>query len=247
MANTPMNSIPAHFETITDPRAETGKRHNLVEMIVIAICAVICGADGWVAVEAFGWARYDWLSRFLSLPHGIPSHDTFGRVFAALAPAQFEECFRNWMTAVSSVTKGQIIPIDGKQLRRSYDSEEGKAAIHLVSAWASDNGVVLGQVAVDDKSNEITAIPQLLDALDICGCIVTIDAIGCQKEIAQKIVDHGGDYVLALKANQAHKTRTSNCCLMPCRPANLMAYSLVSAVILMKPRPSKKTTDVLRL
>ena len=158
----------------------------------------------WVAVEAFGLAKHDWLATFLQLPYGIPSHDTFGRVFGVLDSKQFERCFFNWIAAVSELTQGEIIPIDGKQLRRSHDREDGKAAIHLVSAWSSVNGLALGQVEVTDKSNEITAFPKLLEVLDISGCIVTIDAMGCQTEIAEKIVEAGGDYVLALKKNQGH-------------------------------------------
>ncbi len=204
MSNTPIPSIEAHFATLSDPRVCRTQKHKLLDIIVIAICAVICGADGWVAVEAFGHAKHNWLATFLQLPYGIPSHDTFGRVFGALDPKQFEQCFFNWISAVSQLTQGEIIPIDGKQLRRSHDREEGKAAIHLVSAWSSVNGLALGQVEVTDKSNEITAIPQLLEVLDISGCIVTIDAMGCQTDIAEKIVQEGGDYVLALKKNQGH-------------------------------------------
>ena len=186
----------------TSGRSDYG--NNFVLLLIIAICAVICGADGWVAVEAFGHAKHDWLATFLQLPYGIPSHDTFGRVFGVLDSKQFERCFFNWIAAVSELTQGEIIPIDGKQLRRSHDREDGKAAIHLVSAWSSVNGLALGQVEVTDKSNEITAFPKLLEVLDISGCIVTIDAMGCQTEIAEKIVEAGGDYVLALKKNQGH-------------------------------------------
>ena len=204
MSNTPIPSIEAHFATLSDPRVNRTKKHKLLDIIIIAICAVICGADGWVAVEAFGHAKHDWLATFLQLPYGIPSHNTFGRVFGVLDSKQFERCFFNWIAAVSELTQGEIIPIDGKQLRRSHDREDGKAAIHLVSAWSSVNGLALGQVEVTDKSNEITAFPKLLEVLDISGCIVTIDAMGCQTEIAEKIVEAGGDYVLALKKNQGH-------------------------------------------
>ena len=202
MSNTPIPSIEAHFASLSDPRVNRTKKHKLLDIIVIAICAVICGADGWVAVEAFGHAKHDWLATFLQLPYGIPSHDTFGRVFGVLDSKQFERCFFNWISAVSELT--EIVPIDGKQLRRSHDREDGKAAIHLVSAWSSVNGLALGQVEVADKSNEITAFPKLLEVLDISGCIVTIDAMGCQTEVAEKIVQEGGDYVLALKKNQGH-------------------------------------------
>ena len=204
MSNTPIPSIEAHFATLSDPRVNRTKKHKLLDIIIIAICAVICGADGWVAVEAFGHAKHDWLATFLQLPYGIPSHDTFGRVFGVLDSKQFERCFFNWISAISELTEGEIVPIDGKQLRRSHDREDGKAAIHLVSAWSSVNGLALGQVEVADKSNEITAFPKLLEVLDISGCIVTIDAMGCQTEVAEKIVQEGGDYVLALKKNQGH-------------------------------------------
>jgi predicted transposase YbfD/YdcC len=169
---------------------------------LIAICAVICGAEGWVDVAERGEAKREWFSRFLKLPNGIPSHDTFGKVFAALDAAEFERCFLEWVQAVNVLTAGQVIAIDGKTLRRSHDRRRGKAALHMVSAWASANGLVLGQVATDAKSNEITAIPELLRLLDLKGCIVTIDAAGTQTAIAEQIVAGGGDYVLALKGNQ---------------------------------------------
>jgi predicted transposase YbfD/YdcC len=149
-------------------------------MIVIAICAVICGADSWVAVESFGRTKYRWLSRFLELPHGIPSHDTFSNVFGLIDSPQFESCFINWIRDVIEVTDGQVIAIDGKQLRRSHDASTNQAAIHIVSAWASSQWVALGQLKVADHSNEIPAIPQLLEVLAISGCIVTTDAMGCQ-------------------------------------------------------------------
>jgi len=198
----PTANIMEHFSEIEDPR-RYNKRHLLHDIIVIAICAAICGADDWAAVEEFGRAKQSWLETFLELPHGIPSHDTFGRVFGLLDAEQFQECFIRWIEAVNEVTEGQIVPIDGKKLRRSHDKTLGKDAIHMVSAWATENSVVLGQIKVDDKSNEITAIPQLLDLLALSGCIVTIDAMGCQKEIARKIVvEKDADYVLALKGNQ---------------------------------------------
>jgi predicted transposase YbfD/YdcC len=174
----------------------------LIDIVVIAICGVICGAETWVDIENFGKAKQKWFEQFLELPNGIPSHDTFGRVFNRLDAEQFQRCFLDWMRAVSKIFRGQVVPIDGKTLRRSHDKTIGKGAIHMVSAWALENQLVLGQVKVDEKSNEITAIPQLLGALAISGCIVTIDALGCQKEIAQQIVDRGADYVLALKENQ---------------------------------------------
>jgi len=190
------------FAGVSDPRIERTKRHMLIEIIVIAVCGVISGADDWVAIEAYGKAKEVWLRQFLPLEHGIPSHDTFGRVFARLNPVEFERCFLNWVQAVFQVTEGQVIAVDGKTVRRSGDRATGKAAIHMVSAWATDNQVVLGQVKTDEKSNEITAIPDLLALLELTGCIVTIDAMGCQTTIADQIIDQGGDYVLAVKANQ---------------------------------------------
>jgi predicted transposase YbfD/YdcC len=195
-------SIVDHFGEMEDPRIERQKQHQLLDVIVIAICAVLCGADDWVAIETFGRAKEAWFRRFLALPNGIPSHDTFGRIFALLSPVQFQECFAHWMQAVAEVVTGQVVAIDGKTLRRSYDRRSAKAAIHMVSAWATQNRVVLGQLKTEEKSNEITAIPELLKVLDVRGCIVTIDAMGCQKAIAHQIVEQEADYVLALKANQ---------------------------------------------
>jgi predicted transposase YbfD/YdcC len=169
--------------------------------LTIAICGVICGADDWVAIEAFGKARLEWLKTFLELPNGIPSHDTLGRVFSLLPPEELQRCFLNWIRAVYQISKGQIIPIDGKRLCHSYDRSSNKGAIHMISAWASENRVVLGQLKTEEKSNEITAIPELLQVLDIQGCIVTIDAMGCQKKIAEEIIKKEADYVLGLKAN----------------------------------------------
>ena len=201
MDEQPIASIEHHFSDLEDPRIDRTKLHKLLDIVVIAICAVICGADTWVEAESFGQAKHKWLKAFLELPNGIPSHDTFGRVLAALDPDQFRTCFLNWITAVSEITKGQVIAIDGKTLRRSHDKVLGKGAIVMVSAWATANHLVLGQVKVDDKSNEITAIPELLQALEISGCIITIDAMGCQKEIAEDIVSQKANYVLALKEN----------------------------------------------
>lgn len=199
----PCHTICECFSPVDDPRIERNKKHLLLDIIAIAICAVVSGADDWVAVAEFGQNKIDWLRQFLALPHGIPSHDTFGKVFARICPNQFSQCFLDWVQQVFEVTDGQIIPIDGKTLRRSHDRSGGKAAIHMVSAWAAANQIVLGQVKTEEKSNEITAIPQLLRLLDIKGCIVTIDAMGCQTEIAAQIIDQQGDYVLALKGNQS--------------------------------------------
>lgn len=204
MNDEPTASISDHFASLADPRIERTKLHQLLDIIVIAICAIICGADDWVEVELFGNAKLAWLKTFLALPNGIPSHDTFGRVFARLNAEQFQQCFLEWIQAVSEVTRGQVIAIDGKVLRGSCNRLLGKAGIDMVSAWATANRLVLGQVKVDDKSNEITAIPKLLHVLEIAGCIVTIDAIGCQLDIAQAIVDQDADYVLVVKKNQGH-------------------------------------------
>ena len=194
----------SHFSCIIDPRKNThNKRHQLSDILVLTILASICGAETWTDVEEFGNSKLSWLKSFLQLPYGIPSHDTIGDLYARICPGQLQEGFLSWVQSVVEVTRGDIIPIDGKTLRRSYDRAEGRGAIHMVSAWSSANGVVLGQLKTEEKSNEITAIPQLLGMLDIKGCIVTIDAMGCQREIAKKIVAQGGDYVLALKGNHA--------------------------------------------
>jgi predicted transposase YbfD/YdcC len=201
---TPVATIELYFSELDDPRVQRTQRHKLIDILVIAICAVICGGDDYVAMEDFGKAKEKWLRQYLELPNGIPSHDTFWRVFEALDPEQFQACFLAWMGAVRRQTQGEIVAIDGKQLRHSYDKQADKGAIHMVSAWATTNRLVLGQVKVDEKSNEITAIPELLQRLDLTGCLVTIDAMGCQTEIARLIIERGSDYLLALKGNQSN-------------------------------------------
>jgi predicted transposase YbfD/YdcC len=197
------SSLLDHFQHLDDPRVSPATRHQLLDIVAIALCAVICGADTWVEVEAFGRAKREWLGTFLALPHGIPSHDTFGRVFAALAPEQFEAGFRSWVAAVAELPAGSVVAIDGKTLRRSHDRTQGQEALVLVSAWAEANRLLLGQVAVDPGSNEIPAIPALLEQVALAGSIVTVDAIGCQTAIAAQVVAQEADYVLALKENQA--------------------------------------------
>ena len=202
MTNQPAADLLHHFGTLTDPRVERTKEHKLIDIVVIAICAIIAGADSWVAVETFGRAKETWLRTFLELPNGIPSHDTFGRVFSRLDPAEFEQAFCHWVEGAYATLKGHLIALDGKCLRRSHDHLLGKEAIHMVSAWASAQHLVLGQRKIDAKSNEISALPELLRVLALEGCIVTIDALGCQTEIADTIVQRGADYVLAVKENQ---------------------------------------------
>lgn len=194
--------IAACFSAIEDPRLERTKLYRLDEIIVLAICAVICGADSFVAIEEFGKAKEDWLARFLKFENGIPSHDTIGRVLSLIDPVEFERCFLGWVRSACEATDGEVVAIDGKTLRRSYDRGSGKAALHMVSAWASERHMVLGQVKTEEKSNEITAIPELLQVLDLSGCIVSCDAMGCQRAIVEQVIDEGADYVLALKANQ---------------------------------------------
>lgn len=199
-----MNSIQEHFADLPDPRRTQGKRHKLSDMIVIAICAVICCADSWADVADFGNAKRKWFETFLNLPHGIPCQDTFERVFARLNPDAFERCFMNWTAALAGSSGGKLLAIDGKRIRRSFEHAwDHSTAAHLVSAFVQENATVLGQLAVDcTTENEIVAIPRLLELLDLTGATVTIDAAGCQTEIAGKIVANGGDYVLAVKENQ---------------------------------------------
>jgi predicted transposase YbfD/YdcC len=196
--------LKEHFSAIDDPRAQHSIEHLLLDIVLITICAVICGADNWVEIEQYGNAKQEWLSTFLELPNGIPSHDTLERTFARLRPEQLQQCFLNWVQAVFEVTEGQLINIDGKTLRGSYERGGKQGMIHMVSAWAQPNRLVLGQRKVHEKSNEITAIPELLGVLDLEGAVVSIDAMGCQTAIAAQIVAQQGDYVLALKGNQGN-------------------------------------------
>ncbi len=207
MDQSPGSTIIDHFATLPDPRVDRTKEHQLLDLLTIALCAIISGADEWVAMEAYGKAKREWFDTFLTLPSGIPSHDTFGRVFAALDPDQFQTCFLAWVQSTVALTEGMVVACDGKTVRRSHDRRAGKSAVHMVSAWASENRLVVGQQTVDEKSNDAAqrapaALPALLTLLMLTGCIVTIDAMGCQREIAQTIIDREADYVLALKENQ---------------------------------------------
>jgi predicted transposase YbfD/YdcC len=205
VAKEPSQLVEA-LEAVPDPRRQCKNlRHPLVDVLVLGFCGVLCGCDDFVEIEAFGRSKEDFFRRFLELPHGIPSHDTFRRVFQAICPQALQHCLIDWLKGVRQTARpadGEVIAIDGKALRRTFDRARGLGALHLVSAWATANGLTLGQVAVDAESNEVTAIPQLIELLDLKDCVVTIDAAGCQKEIAAQIVAKDADYVLALKANQ---------------------------------------------
>jgi predicted transposase YbfD/YdcC len=200
---TPPLGLMHHFANLNDPRRDHGKQHLLIDIIVIAICSVICGADDLTGMQEFGLAKQDWLKSFLDLPNGIPSHDTFGRVLSLLDPKQFQQSFLNWILAVAQLTAGEVVAIDGKRLRRSHNRATPRQAIELVSAWARTNRLTLGEVKVASDSNEFTAVPELLRVLAIKGCIVTVDALNTQKEIARHIRHQQADYVMALKGNHA--------------------------------------------
>lgn len=197
-----LDGLLKSFQDIADPRSERNQDHPLLSIVAIAICGAICGADNWVDIEAYGKAKTEWLSSWLELPNGIPSHDTFGRVFRFLNPQAFQTGFMHWIRSLGPLEAGEVVSIDGKQMRGAKDIRQGKEGLYMVSAWAAEHGIVLGQRKVADKSNEITAIPELLDVLAVDGCVVTIDAIGCQTQIAEKIVDQQADYLLAVKGNQ---------------------------------------------
>jgi predicted transposase YbfD/YdcC len=204
MRDTFAHLFATQFAALKDPRLERTQRHKLLDVVFIAVCATISGANDFVGMEKFGKSKRAWLDKYLELPHGVPSHDTFGRVFSALDPRSFVSCFLQWVEALQERTAGRVVAIDGKAARATLDRAKGKSALHVVSAWSVANHLVLGQEVVDDKSNEITAIPKLLAVLDLTGAIVTLDAMGCQKEIATTIRDRGADYVLAVKGNQEH-------------------------------------------
>lgn len=202
MANPVNASIVEHFQTLEDPRIARTKKHPLLDILVIAVCTLLTGGEGFQDMELFGKSKQAWLHTFLALPHGIPSHDTFGRVFARLNPQRFQECFLAWTRAVAQLTHGTLISLDGKTVKASFDRATARSPLHMLSAWCSEQGgLVLGQLKTDAKSNEITAIPELLQLLALQGCIVTIDAMGCQTAIAGQIQAQGGDYLLALKGN----------------------------------------------
>lgn len=205
-------SLFIHFDSLKDPRIPRTLYHKLLDIIGLAICGSICGLRQWTEIEEYGKNNEAWLRTFLELPHGIPSHDTLGRVFSRIDPRQFHECFSAWAAAVSSALPLDHVSIDGKTLRGSGNSKAEQSPLHLVSAWATDRSLTLGQIAVDDKSNEITAIPELLRILDLKGALVTIDAMGCQKKIAQEIRDAGADYILQVKENQPHLLEDIQAC-----------------------------------
>jgi predicted transposase YbfD/YdcC len=193
-----------HFADLPDPRVERTREHALLDIVFVAVCAVISGSNGFVSMETYGQEKLNWLRKFVPLANGVPSHDTFGRLFAALDAEAFVECFLSWVGAIRQGGAGELVEIDGKTLRASLDTAKGQNPLHVVSAWAGEQRLLLGQVAVEAKSNEITAIPRLLQVLALEGAIVTIDAMGCQKEIAAAIRARGADYVLAVKGNQEH-------------------------------------------
>jgi predicted transposase YbfD/YdcC len=197
---TSTRSLKAHFQSIPDPRTGPAKRHELLDILLIAVCSMLCGAESFADMELFGQCQFAWLKTWLSLPHGIPSHDTFNRVFGLIDPNAFRDCFITWTQSLRQAIAEEIIAVDGKTLRRSQ--ARGRGPLHLVNVWATQNRLILGQWKVDEKSNEITALPALLRALELSGCIVTADAMHCQKETAQEISEADADYVLALKGNQ---------------------------------------------
>ncbi len=222
-------SIEECFSELLDPRAPGRCDHKLIDLIIITVCAVICGADSRTGVETFGKAKLYWMKRYLDLPNGIPSYATFGRVCASLNAEAFQAGFGRWMEAAFRVTKGKVVAIDGRTVRRSHDQTIGQDGIYMVSALASQNGIAQGQRQVDNKSNGITAIPELLRLLDVSGCIVTIDAMGCQKDIAHAIRDTKADYVLRVKDNQGHLYQEPGRVVCLCRPSSISGHAARSS------------------
>jgi predicted transposase YbfD/YdcC len=200
MQTHPKLNLIEHFKDLPDPRVQSRCDHDLLDVLVIAVCTLLCGGTGFDDMADFGLAKHEWFKTFLTLRHGIPSHDTFNRIFAALKPEAFLDCFLRWTQSLRQTVAQEVVALDGKALRRAL--RRGQSPRYIVSAWAQGNGLVLGQVKVADKSNEITALPHLLRVLELAGCIVTVDAMGCQKAIAQEIIEADADYVLALKGNQ---------------------------------------------
>ena len=200
MQKHPQLSLIAHFQDLPDPRVQRTRRHELVDILVISVCTLLCGGESFNDMEEFGNCKQEWFKKFLKLPNGIPSHDTFNRLFQALDPKSFVECFIRWTQSLRDTVDEEIVAMDGKALRRAFKQGEGPPV--MISAWARENGLVLGQLQVSDKSNEITAVPELLRALELAGCIVTLDAMGCQRNIAKEIKEAAAEYVLALKGNQ---------------------------------------------
>ena len=207
MDNTAPEGLIEHFSKLEDPRVDRNKKHELIDVIVLCVCAVLSGAEGWCDIEEFGRTKLDWLRRYVPLANGIPVDDTIARIISALSVSGFQECFLSWMEDVVKLSDGEIIALDGNTHRRSHDRKRGVKALHMVSAWGCRNGVVLGQVKTQEKSNEIVAIPELLEKLELKGCIVTLDAMECQRAIAKQVKEGGGDYVLALKRNQPELDR----------------------------------------
>jgi predicted transposase YbfD/YdcC len=213
-------NIMEHFREIEDPRIERNKRHTIWDIIVLTICAVVCGCETWEDISMYGEEKQQWLSKFLALPNGIPSHDTIRRLFIRLNPEQLQQCFLSWVDAIRRHSGAEVVSIDGKTARRTHDHGAGKSALHMVSAWASENRMVMGQVKTDEHSNEITAIPQLLQLLELKGCIVTIDAIGCQREIANEIRKKKAEYLLAVKGNRAELFEAIKECFAEVKPGS---------------------------
>jgi len=225
----PRLALPDHFAALDDPRVEQTKLHPFLSIVAVTICTVLSGGESWDDIAQFSEVKAEWFATFLDLPNGIPSQDTFNRVFAALDPVQFRTCFLHWMQSGAGVLPAQVIALDAKTVRRSHDWAKGKQASYMVNACAGQNRLVLAQVKVDDKSNEITALPDLLGQLAVAGCPVTIDAMGCQREIARQILDQGGDYVLGLKGNQGTLHENEDAHAHSSRPAASVSKNLVAS------------------